>query len=122
LRPCGDAAGPAPGCAARDFLSSTVASAGVSADLPSFASATVAPAASRDYDAGTPTAVKRGYGFDLRAGIGQGLNADATFHTGMPTRCKSSTASIEKLRGTGFTPACDLDAALAATAKWFAGR
>jgi len=35
---------------------------------------------------------------------------------------RHSTASIEKLRGTGFTPACDLDAALAATAKWFAGR
>jgi UDP-glucose 4-epimerase len=35
---------------------------------------------------------------------------------------RHSTATIEKLRGTGFTPSRDLDAALAATAKWFAGR
>jgi UDP-glucose 4-epimerase len=33
-----------------------------------------------------------------------------------------STASIEKLRATGFTPSCDFDDALAATVKWFAGR
>ena len=35
---------------------------------------------------------------------------------------RHSTASVEKLRGTGFRPTCDLDEALAATVKWFAGR
>ena len=33
---------------------------------------------------------------------------------------RHSTASIEKLRATGFAPACDLDEALAATVGWFA--
>ena len=35
---------------------------------------------------------------------------------------RHSTASIEKLRKTGFAPAGDLDGALAETARWFAGR
>ena len=39
-----------------------------------------------------------------------------------PGDLKHSIASIEKLRGTGFTPTHDLDASLAETVKWFAGR
>lgn len=35
---------------------------------------------------------------------------------------RHSTAAIEKLHGTGFTPACDFDAALAATVNWFRDR
>ena len=35
---------------------------------------------------------------------------------------RHSTASIAKLRNTGFAPTCDLNEALTATAKWFAGQ
>jgi len=41
----------------------------------------VAPGASRDYDAGTPAAFDRHYGFDLRAGLTSSLNADLTYKT-----------------------------------------
>jgi UDP-glucose 4-epimerase len=39
-----------------------------------------------------------------------------------PGDVRHSTASIEKLRATGFAPTCDFDEALAATVKWFQGR
>jgi len=39
-----------------------------------------------------------------------------------PADVRHSTASIEKLRATGFAPTCDFDEALAATVKWFQGR
>ena len=41
----------------------------------------VAPQVSRDFDAGTPTSVKRGFGGDLRVGVSQTLNADLTYRT-----------------------------------------
>jgi len=41
----------------------------------------VAPQVSRDFDAGTPTSIKRGYGGDLRVGVTQTLNADLTYRT-----------------------------------------
>jgi hypothetical protein len=41
----------------------------------------LAPNASRDFDAGTPTHVKGGYGMDARVGITQTLNADVTYRT-----------------------------------------
>ena len=40
-----------------------------------------APQASRDFDAGTPTKKKAGYGMDLRASLTSTLNADLTFRT-----------------------------------------
>lgn len=40
-----------------------------------------APQASRDFDAGTPTKAKAGYGLDLRASLTSTLNADLTFRT-----------------------------------------
>lgn len=41
----------------------------------------VGPQGSRNYDAGTPTTFKKGYGLDFRAGLTQTLNADLTFRT-----------------------------------------
>jgi hypothetical protein len=40
-----------------------------------------APSASRDYDAGTPAAFDRHYGFDFRLGLTSTLTADATYKT-----------------------------------------
>ncbi|MGE3958970.1 MAG: DUF5916 domain-containing protein [Vicinamibacterales bacterium] len=40
-----------------------------------------APQVSRDFDAGTPTRRKAGYGFDLRASVTSTLNADVTYRT-----------------------------------------
>jgi len=41
----------------------------------------LAPQVSRDFDGGTPTHVKRGYGMDARVGVTQTLNADLTYRT-----------------------------------------
>ncbi|MGE5244704.1 MAG: DUF5916 domain-containing protein [Betaproteobacteria bacterium] len=41
----------------------------------------VAPAAARDYDAGTPTSFERRYGFDLRLGVTSTLTGNFTYKT-----------------------------------------
>ncbi|NQW02680.1 MAG: carbohydrate binding family 9 domain-containing protein [Acidobacteria bacterium] len=40
-----------------------------------------APQVSRNFDAGTPTQTSKDYGFDLKVGLSQSLNADFTFKT-----------------------------------------